>query len=294
MNLHQEDTIETATGETATGDPAALDAVEEGEDIEPEEEPEGSEDATPNNDFCFTNDDFIEYRTGINDATRHQGKYREAWDRIKSLQGHEEICNSSDGKVVWTVVDKVVDDDFETIRAYEDKIFEDKDYSPVIDPVILKSLDFSKSFWYLWPTEIDDDVSNINIAIVKENHNRKERYQRCIRKITKSEYVIFTGLMIGAAVHIDNGEKLWDTASKKKQKKSLSQNIDYGNYMKLWRFKEIKSFVPEIMVDAERKERDDWWRFSAQVEKYGQRRKDRVLASHVLVFDESMSAFVPR
>ena len=53
MNLHQEDTIETATG-----DPAALDAVEEVEDIEPEEEnmneeAEGSKDATPNNDLCF-------------------------------------------------------------------------------------------------------------------------------------------------------------------------------------------------------------------------------------------------
>ena len=66
------------------------------------------------------------------------------------------------------------------------------------------------------------------------------------------------------------------------------------NFMGLWRFKEIKSFVPEIMVDAERKERDDWWRFSAQVERNGQRRKVRVLASHVLVFDESISAFVPR
>ena len=64
--------------------------------------------------------------------------------------------------------------------------------------------------------------------------------------------------------------------------------------MKQWRFKEIKSFIPEIMVDAERRAHDDWWRFSAQVENYGQRRKDRVLASHVLVFDESMSAFVPR
>jgi len=38
LNLHQEDTIETATGETATGETAALDAVKEVEDIEPEEE----------------------------------------------------------------------------------------------------------------------------------------------------------------------------------------------------------------------------------------------------------------
>ena len=115
-------TGDTVTGDTATGDPAALDAVEESEDMEAaeenmNEEAEESEDAMPNNDFCFTNDDFIEYRTGINDATRHQGKYREAWATIKSLEGHEEIySSSSDGKVVWTVVDKVVDDDFETIR----------------------------------------------------------------------------------------------------------------------------------------------------------------------------------
>ena len=34
--------------------------------------------------------------------------------------------------------------------------------------------------------------------------------------ITKSEYIIFTGLMIGAAVHSNNGEKLWDTGSEKK------------------------------------------------------------------------------
>ena len=102
----------------------------------------------------------------------------------------------------------------------------------MIDPGILKSLDFSTSFWYLWPTEIDDDVNNINSAIVKENHSRKERYQRPIRQVTKSEYIVFTALMIGAAVHSDNGEKLWNAASKKKQERSLLQNIDYVNYMK--------------------------------------------------------------
>ena len=64
------------------------------EDIENEE-------ATPNNDFCFTNDDFVEYRTQVNDATRHQGKYREAWHIIKGLEGHEEVSRSTaDGKVV--------------------------------------------------------------------------------------------------------------------------------------------------------------------------------------------------
>ena len=48
------------------------------------------------------------------------------------------------------------------------------------------------------------------------------------------------------------------------------------------------------MADLDRKEEDDWSKFSAQVEKYGHCRKDRVVAFHVLVFDESMSVFVPR
>jgi len=48
------------------------------------------------------------------------------------------------------------------------------------------------------------------------------------------------------------------------------------------------------MVGIDRKENDDWWKFSAQVDKHRQRRNDRVIASHVLVFDESMIAFVPQ
>jgi len=82
--------------------------------------------------------------------------------------------------------------------------------------------------------------------------------------------------------------------SDKKKKRGLSKSTDYGKFMKLWMLKEIKTFVPETMVDIDRKEEDDWWQFSAQVEKYGQHRKNRVVASHILVFDKSMSAFVPR
>ena len=59
----------------------------------------------------------------------------------------------------------------------------------------------------------------------------------------------------------------------------------------LCRFKEIKSFEHEAIADTERKEDDDWCRFSAQEEKHGERRHNRALTSHVFVFDDSMSAF---
>jgi len=76
------------------------------------------------------------------------------------------------------------------------------------EPVILKDLNYAKGYWYLWPTNVYDNVAKINIAIAKENISRKERYQRPTRLIGKSEYIIFTALLIGAAVHSDNGEKL--------------------------------------------------------------------------------------
>ena len=67
-------------------DPALQDAVEESEDpINPQDIAGGVDegDGLPNNDFCFTTEDFIETRNNVNDATRHQGTYVVAWKKIK-------------------------------------------------------------------------------------------------------------------------------------------------------------------------------------------------------------------
>ena len=44
-------------------------------DSQPQDEIGEEEDFTPNNDFCFTEDDFLEARTNMNEATRHAGSY---------------------------------------------------------------------------------------------------------------------------------------------------------------------------------------------------------------------------
>ena len=132
-----------------------------------------NEEAMPNNNFCFTNDDFMEYCTELNNAIRHQGKYREASNTVKVLEGHEEkIPSTTDGKVVWKVVEKATDDDFKEIRQFEDKKLKDTKYSPIKDPVILEDLNYVDDYWYLWPTNVDEDVAKINIAIAKENHSK--------------------------------------------------------------------------------------------------------------------------
>ena len=42
------------------------------------------------------------------------------------------------------------------------------------DPNVLNGLNFLKSFWYSWSTDIDDDVDITNRSIMKENATRKE------------------------------------------------------------------------------------------------------------------------
>ena len=83
-------------------------------------------------------------------------------------------------------------------------------------------------------------------------------------------------------------------STKKKKKRIFSPNTDCSDYVMRRRFKEIKMFSPDATSTPQRKEDDDWWRLSAQVEKHRERRQNRVVPSHVFVFDESMSAFVPR
>ena len=76
----------------------------------------------PNNNFCFTPEDFIKTRNNINDSTRYQGMYVLSWKTINELVGHEETCtNRKDGNVVWKLVHSysVVQDDFKEVRERE-------------------------------------------------------------------------------------------------------------------------------------------------------------------------------
>ena len=60
----------------------------------------------PDNDFCFTEDDFIVSVNNMNDATRHWSNYNSIWDQIKALDGVEYISgdNHKDGAITWKVI----------------------------------------------------------------------------------------------------------------------------------------------------------------------------------------------
>ena len=99
--------------------PVLQDTIEEWEDPINSEDIAGGvhegEEGFPNNDFCFTAENFIETRNNMNDAICHQGTYTSAWKTINEIEGHDETCmHMKDGTVVWKVVTShsVTRDDF--------------------------------------------------------------------------------------------------------------------------------------------------------------------------------------
>ena len=99
--------------------------------------------------------------------------------------------------------------------------------------------------------------------------------------------------MICSSVFAQSGQNLWNTNKKKNLK--VRSNADFGKYMKLWRFKELQAFIPKIMEDSSLKEKgDDWWQFKSQMDLFNNSRKMHILTSYNLIFDESMSAYIPR
>ena len=91
-------------------------------------------DSFPNNNFCFTEDDFIESINNINDATRHRDNYNFTWNKIKDLEGVEYIYNTAhkDGPITWKVVPGCDEDMFEDQRKEGVKKIDDL-CSPIVD-----------------------------------------------------------------------------------------------------------------------------------------------------------------
>ena len=79
-----------------------------------------------------------------------------------------------------------------------------------------------------------------------------------IKKVTMAEFKIFHGLLIGATTYGMKGIELWANKSGgQKSKQTLPETVDYGKYMKGWRFKEIKQYIPEVIEDESMKVVDD-------------------------------------
>ena len=249
----------------------------------------------PNNDFCFTPEDFIETRAESNVATRHAGAYSKAWNDIKALIGETVESRSSKGNVQWTIVDAAEEDHFCQRRTAELLYFKEK-FSPSVNgDIVFHNLDdLSIAFWKLWPGNVDLEVEKVNKIIDQQNHENKETYKRQYKQVSKSEFLVFHALLIAASIFAEKGDKLWEE-DKAIKRRGISKSVNFGKWMKKWRFRQLKLFIPRLMESEELKvANDDWWQFKERVDDFNTNRRNNLYASHVLVFDESMSAYVPR
>ena len=112
--------------------------------------------------------------------------------------------------------------------------------------------------------------------------------------MTKSEYIIFLALLIEAYINKMQGIKLW-LDGRANNRGGLAPKVDFTDYMKRWRFWEIKMLVPFTSEDRHREKNGDvWWRFSGRIDNFNRIRKEVMLVSSIRVFDESMSPYMPR
>ena len=81
-------------------EPADEDAIVEAGDDENSVQDEEADGGTnlqlaPNNDFCFTEEDFLRVSNEMNDATRHQGRFIDAWKKSKSSKDTKKFAHQA-------------------------------------------------------------------------------------------------------------------------------------------------------------------------------------------------------
>ena len=218
------------------------------------------------------------------ETNRHQTVLEKSWDAINKLEG-EEVALTSKGKTVrWTVVSP------SSVQGDPDMMLEDdKMDAGLLDDSLHSDSKIHELFLELWPGDLFKQLENLNMNLVHLNRFRKQNRQRIIKDVSKKEILTFIALIIAASSSSTRGFNLWSPPEG-----LINTNCSYNKYMKLWRFKEIKMCFSFLFWDKEHQKDDPWWKFRAAVSQFTKCRQTKMKASKFLVFDESMSALVPR
>ena len=104
------------------------------------------------------------------------------------------------------------------------------------------------------------------------------------------EWLMFKGLMIGGALHVDKGAELWRAEAHDE----MFGAANFGSYMSRERFTQIfeaASYCKSKSVDVS--PAGDWGMWDNAVREWNRSRQLLFTLGSVLVMDESMSAWCP-
>jgi hypothetical protein len=181
-------------------------------------------------------------------ATRAQ--LEQAAEELHELVGSETIAH----KLKWTVIDGVGG-----LGTQKEKCTGIKG----VDFNLLGQGRDEQLFWHFWPGDINDQLACLNKAGAEFmraswQSGRSWSRNRRWREVTKDEFSVWLGLFIAASNESRSGVALWldplrtprlDT----RQLRDLSfrGGPNYGRYMSLGRFKQIRHFIPSMFESSQ-------------------------------------------
>ena len=247
-------------------------------------------------------------------------KLNTARSKVASLLGDSVDVGPANAKLTWTVVKEHVAPEeneilnrrkemnrelgFKDINTLkEEDRFQDPSVAssdgtsslvfPLKPPQHKKCTIFGKMFLKLMYMDWHEMLVKFNRAVDKGNTGGSGRD---VRRFTGSEFIVGHAILIAATCYSVTGSKLWNNNVDDEDDdwETILECPGFEKFMKLYRFKQFRKYLPLIFENDSLKEVDPWWKFTTAVDSFNAIRKERCISSYLKVFDESMSAWRPR
>ena len=147
----------------------------------------------PNNDFSFTNANFLPLKNSTsNKAICHHKERNQAWYHIQFFTGNVVSVGTGDDAIDWKVVHGVFEDEMAEIINVQSQAQERNELNFIENTTQFKYDPFTS----LWLGDFWNDYKLLNEVIKDYNETRKKKLQKVIQIVTKAELIVFHALLI--------------------------------------------------------------------------------------------------
>ena len=145
---------------------------------------------------------------------------------------------------------------------------------------------FAKMFLKLLYLDWDVKLEAMNDKIVEAN---KKGTGRDVKKFSRGKFITAHALLIAASSFKVSGHKLWRQGDKNDTGEddwaSIIDCPGFDDYMKLYRFKQFRTYFPSMFECSNLKGIDPWWQFCGAVEEFNKIRKVSSSFPFLCLFD---------
>ena len=259
---------------------------------------------------------------GVRTPLTYHNKLQAKRDEVNDLLGTTVVRSQQNKSIEWKVVEESVPTPSPDVSEYRDNLSNKFGLNHLLEflnefgyemdssqescslsftssncNLQVKSLQestiFAELFLKLMYKDWDAKLVKMNRYIEEQNTSTPKR---TIKKFERWDFIIGHALLIGASCYCQSGSALFMSSKERNEDMwdTVIQNARFDQYMKLYRFKEFRHFLPKIFELPLEKDHDPWWRFASAISDFNDIRKNNIISSWVKVLDETMSAWRPR